>query len=46
MVLAPGQYTLAVGGGATLYPRCQSTSVTVLSGQQATANIGCDTGIR
>lgn len=43
--LDPGTYTLQALGGNIL-PRCPATSVTVASGQYATVNISCDTGIR
>ncbi len=45
LVLAPGSYGIRVVASGR-YPRCPTVPVSVLAGQQATADIGCDTGIR
>jgi Carboxypeptidase regulatory-like domain len=43
--LAPGSYTLVAATG-TIFPRCDPLSLTVRTGQPASADISCDTGIR
>lgn len=43
--LPAGSYALAAKGG-TMFPRCNETSVTVVSNAYAIADISCDTGIR
>lgn len=43
--LDPGTYTLRASGGSVL-PRCPDVSVEVKSGQNVTADISCDSGIR
>lgn len=45
IALPPGKYALQPAGGS-VYPRCETTEVTVLPAATTEVNLSCDTGIR